>query len=137
MPPVLTRFIFPSGPLCLGVCIGEPQAANLGDGHGLVNQTFELREGEGELEIIDRGSLYEDPSGVNYLRLFRQNGPTANTGALFLAYVCPVFPSRLFFVMRGVATDRFYQGFPDRGGVFLTGIFDLFSDYCNMLTGRL
>ena len=39
--------------------------------------------------------------------------------------------------MRGVATDRIYQGFPGRGGVFLTGIFDLFSDYCNMFTGRL
>ena len=98
VPPVLTRFIFPSEPLCLGVCIGEPQAANLGDGHGLVNQTFELRQGgEDELEIIDRDSPFEDPSGVNYLRLFRQNGPTANTGALFLAYVCPVLPSRLFF----------------------------------------
>ncbi|KAF8258144.1 hypothetical protein EI94DRAFT_1755469, partial [Lactarius quietus] len=51
---------------CFGAHLGDPQSANLGDGH-------------------DIGSCLESLLGGNHLRLFRQNGPTANTGALFLA----------------------------------------------------
>ncbi|KAH8986298.1 hypothetical protein EDB92DRAFT_1263398 [Lactarius akahatsu] len=67
---------------CLGIHIGDPQAANLGDGHGYVNQTIELRQDFGNVPV---GSCLESLAGGNHLRLFRQNGPTANTGALFLA----------------------------------------------------
>ncbi|KAH8979928.1 hypothetical protein EDB86DRAFT_597130 [Lactarius hatsudake] len=67
---------------CLGIHLGDPQAANLGDGNGYVNQTIELREDFGNVPV---GSCLESLAGGNHLRLFRQNGPTANTGALFLA----------------------------------------------------
>ncbi|KAH9049242.1 hypothetical protein EDB83DRAFT_2522788 [Lactarius deliciosus] len=67
---------------CLGIHLGDPQAANLGDGHGYVNQTVELREDFGNVPV---GSCLESLAGGNHLRLFRQNGPAANTGALFLA----------------------------------------------------
>ncbi|KAI9449626.1 hypothetical protein BJY52DRAFT_227983 [Lactarius psammicola] len=70
------------GTECLGIHLGDPQAANLGDGNGYVNQTVELRQDYGNPDI---GSCLESLSGGNHLRLFRQNGPTANTGALFLA----------------------------------------------------
>ncbi len=61
---------------------GEPQAANLGDGNGWVNQTLELRQDYGGSVI---GTCVESLIGGNHLRLYRQNGPLANSGALFLA----------------------------------------------------
>lgn len=67
---------------CFGAHLGDPQAANLGDGHGYVNQTLELRLDYGNPDI---GTCWESLVGGNHLRLFRQNGPGANTGALFLA----------------------------------------------------
>ena len=76
---------------CLDIHLGDPQAANLGDGNGNVNQTMELRE---NLQI--GGTCAESLNGGNHLRMFRQNGTSHNTGALFLAYVflftllCPV-----------------------------------------------
>ncbi|KAI9448549.1 hypothetical protein H4582DRAFT_2051979 [Lactarius indigo] len=88
---------------CLGIHIGDPQAANLGDGHGYVNQTIELRQDFGNVPI---GSCLESLAGGNHLRVFRQNGPSANTGALFLA----------------TDTNGMDQRFPGRGSVFLTRI---------------
>ncbi|KAI9449627.1 hypothetical protein BJY52DRAFT_228009 [Lactarius psammicola] len=67
---------------CFGAHLGDPQAANLGDGHGYVNETIELRQDYGNPDI---GTCWESLVGGNHLRLFRQNGPNANTGALFLA----------------------------------------------------
>ncbi|KAI0260526.1 hypothetical protein BC834DRAFT_831774 [Gloeopeniophorella convolvens] len=67
---------------CFGIHLGDPQAANLGDGHGYVNQTIELRQDFGNPDI---GTCWESLVGGNHLRLFRQNGPGADTGALFLA----------------------------------------------------
>jgi len=67
---------------CFGAHLGDPQSANLGDGHGWVNQSFELRQDYGNPDI---GSCLESLLGGNHLRLFRQDGPAANTGALFLA----------------------------------------------------
>ncbi|KAH8979925.1 hypothetical protein EDB86DRAFT_596917 [Lactarius hatsudake] len=67
---------------CFGAHLGAPQAANLGDGHGWVNETLELRQDYGNPDI---GTCWESLIGGNHLRLFRQNGPGANTGALFLA----------------------------------------------------
>ncbi|KZT39075.1 hypothetical protein SISSUDRAFT_1061472 [Sistotremastrum suecicum HHB10207 ss-3] len=67
---------------CLGLHLGAPQSANLGDGHGPVNQTTELRQDFGDVLL---GTCLESLVGGNHLRVFRQNGPTANSGALFLA----------------------------------------------------
>ncbi|KJA27778.1 hypothetical protein HYPSUDRAFT_876163 [Hypholoma sublateritium FD-334 SS-4] len=67
---------------CLGIHLGAPQSANLGDGNGPVNQTMELRQDFGDAEV---GTCLETLIGGNHFRVFRQNGPLANTGALFLA----------------------------------------------------
>ncbi|PFH51981.1 hypothetical protein AMATHDRAFT_2470 [Amanita thiersii Skay4041] len=67
---------------CLGIHIGDPQSADLGDGHGSVNQTMELRQDYGD---PDAGTCLESLIGGNHFRVFRQDGPTANSGALFLA----------------------------------------------------
>ncbi|KZS89035.1 hypothetical protein SISNIDRAFT_475843 [Sistotremastrum niveocremeum HHB9708] len=64
---------------CLGLHLGAPQSANLGDGHGPVNQTTELRQDFGDVLL---GTCLESLVGGNHLRVFRQNGPTANSGAL-------------------------------------------------------
>ncbi|KAJ7273341.1 hypothetical protein C8J57DRAFT_271892 [Mycena rebaudengoi] len=67
---------------CLGIHLGGPQAINLGDGNGIVNQTFMMREDFGSVPI---GTCLETLLGGNHYRIFRQNGPQANSGALFLA----------------------------------------------------
>jgi len=67
---------------CLGIHLGGPQSANLGDGNGFVNQTMELREDFGDSSL---GTCLESAIGGNHFRVFRQNGTLANSGALFLA----------------------------------------------------
>ncbi|KAK7057309.1 hypothetical protein R3P38DRAFT_3303864 [Favolaschia claudopus] len=67
---------------CLGIHLGGPQTANLGDGHGYLNQTVELRQDYGDSIL---GTCLESLIGGNHLRVYRQDGPTADTGALFLA----------------------------------------------------
>ncbi|KAF9451255.1 hypothetical protein P691DRAFT_663543 [Macrolepiota fuliginosa MF-IS2] len=67
---------------CLGIHLGDPQSANLGDGNGPQNQTIELRQDYGDPDV---GTCLESLIGGNHFRVFRQNGPLAPTGALFLA----------------------------------------------------
>ncbi|KAI0268614.1 hypothetical protein BC834DRAFT_1018619 [Gloeopeniophorella convolvens] len=67
---------------CFGIHLGDPQSANLGDGHGSVNQTVELRQDFGDPVL---GTCGESLVGGNHFRVYRQNGPLADTGALFLA----------------------------------------------------
>jgi len=67
---------------CLGFHLGDPQSANLGDGHGSVNQTIVLRQDFGDATL---GTCLESLIGGNHFRVYRQNGPSANSGALFLA----------------------------------------------------
>ncbi|KAJ7157955.1 hypothetical protein C8R43DRAFT_996424 [Mycena crocata] len=67
---------------CFGIHMGDPQSANLGDGHGWVNQTMEIREDYGSTVI---GTCWESLAGGNHLRVYRQDGNSANSGALFLA----------------------------------------------------
>ncbi|KAI0793255.1 hypothetical protein C8Q75DRAFT_552192 [Abortiporus biennis] len=67
---------------CFNIHLGDPQSANLGDGHGAVNQTIELRQDFGDAAL---GTCLESLIGGNHFRVYRQNGPLANTGALFLA----------------------------------------------------
>ncbi|KAJ7074359.1 meiotically up-regulated gene family-domain-containing protein [Mycena amicta] len=66
---------------CLGIHLGGPQAANLGDGNNWVNQTQMMREDYG----LPIGTCLETLIGGNHYRVFRQNGTAANSGALFLA----------------------------------------------------
>jgi len=67
---------------CFGIHLGAPQSADLGDGHGPVNQTIELRQDFG---LSGVGTCFESLVGGNHFRVYRQNGPLANSGALFLA----------------------------------------------------
>jgi hypothetical protein len=67
---------------CLDIHLGDLQTANLGDGNGNVTQTMELRS---NLKV--GGTCAESLVGGNHLRMFRQNGTSHNTGALFLACV--------------------------------------------------
>jgi len=67
---------------CLGIHIGDPQSVNLGDGNGFRNQTMELRQDYGD---ADAGTCLESLIGGNHFRVFRQDGPSAPTNALFLA----------------------------------------------------
>ncbi|KAJ6500397.1 hypothetical protein C8R45DRAFT_977494 [Mycena sanguinolenta] len=66
---------------CLGIHLGGPQAANLGDGNGYVNQTQMMREDYG----LPIGTCLETLIGGNHYRVFRQNGSLADSSALFLA----------------------------------------------------
>jgi len=67
---------------CLGLHLGGPQSANLGDGNGAVNQTVEMRYDYNNAQL---GTCLESLAGGNHLRVFRQNGTQADSGALFLA----------------------------------------------------
>jgi len=67
---------------CLGLHSGTKQKANLGDGHNWVDEREVLREHFG-LPVV--GTCLESLIGGNHLRTFRQDGPNANSGALFLA----------------------------------------------------
>lgn len=50
---------------CLGIHIGNPQSANLGDGNGYVNQTIEMREDYGNPST---GTCWESVVGGNHFR---------------------------------------------------------------------
>jgi len=67
---------------CLGLHLGTPQSANLGDGNGFVDETMVIR-----LDYFDPifGTCLESIVGGNHFRVYHQNGPTANSSALFLA----------------------------------------------------
>ncbi|KAL0574630.1 hypothetical protein V5O48_007326 [Marasmius crinis-equi] len=67
---------------CIGIHLGDPQSANLGDGNGWVNQTVELRQDYGDPIF---GTCLESAIGGNHFRVYRQNGAAAPSGALFLA----------------------------------------------------
>ncbi|KDQ56202.1 hypothetical protein JAAARDRAFT_208376 [Jaapia argillacea MUCL 33604] len=66
----------------LGIHLGAPQLANLGDGNGWAPQVVELRQDYGCVAI---GTGIETLIGGNHFRIWRQNGSSANSGALFLA----------------------------------------------------
>ncbi|KAH9892874.1 hypothetical protein C8Q73DRAFT_76049 [Cubamyces lactineus] len=67
---------------CFGIHLGNPFPANLGDGHGWVNQTVELREDYGDASA---GTCLESLIGGDHFRVYFQNGPSADSGAAFLA----------------------------------------------------
>lgn len=61
----LTQIFFCRSFECLGIHLGGPQSANLGDGNGFVNQTTELRQDFGNAET---GTCLESLIGGNHLR---------------------------------------------------------------------
>ncbi|BGP32294.1 hypothetical protein JCM10296v2_004075 [Rhodotorula toruloides] len=67
---------------CLGQTGGLRQAANLGDGKGMINQTTLLRENFGDPSF---GTCLETVNGGFHFRVWRQNGSEADSGAWFLA----------------------------------------------------
>jgi hypothetical protein len=67
---------------CLGQHAGEQQAADLGDGNGHKNETAVIRWNYGDAQL---GACKETIQGGNHFRYWVQNGPSANSGAIFMA----------------------------------------------------
>ena len=67
---------------CLGQSGGTKQGMNLGDGHGNKNQTAVMRWNYGDPQL---GTCTQTVIGGNHFRYWTQNGPEANSGAVFLA----------------------------------------------------
>lgn len=67
---------------CLGQHSGSDQAANLGDGNGYKNETAVIRWDYGDPAF---GTCTETIQGGNHFRYWVQNGPKADSGAIFMA----------------------------------------------------
>ncbi|KAJ3752257.1 hypothetical protein EV360DRAFT_97492 [Lentinula raphanica] len=67
---------------CLGNHLGDDQAANLGDGNGLINQTGVMRWDYGNVQT---GTCEESIDGGNHFRYWIQNGSAADSNAIFMA----------------------------------------------------
>jgi len=67
---------------CLGLQADTKQQANLGDGNGIVNETSVIRWNYGDFNF---GSCSQTINGGPHFRYWVQNGPRADTGALFMA----------------------------------------------------
>uniref|UniRef100_A0A8H7XQU2 Uncharacterized protein n=2 Tax=Psilocybe cubensis TaxID=181762 RepID=A0A8H7XQU2_PSICU len=67
---------------CLGQHSGSDQGANLGDGDGFQNETSVIRWNYGDPQL---GSCKETIEGGNHFRYWVQDGPSANSGAIFMA----------------------------------------------------
>ncbi|KAJ3766713.1 hypothetical protein EV361DRAFT_865170 [Lentinula raphanica] len=67
---------------CLGQHAGSQQAANLGDGNGILNETDEIRYDYNDAQL---GTCTETIEGGGHFRYWIQNGAKANSGAIFMA----------------------------------------------------
>jgi len=74
---------------CLGQHSGNDQGVNLGDGNGLLNETAVMRWDYGDPSF---GTCTETIEGGNHFRYWVQNGPQADSGAVFMAlsYEMPI-----------------------------------------------
>jgi len=74
---------------CLGQHSGSDQGADLGDGNGYKIETAVIRWDYGDPAL---GSCKETIEGGNHFRYWVQNGPSANSGAIFMAlsYELPI-----------------------------------------------
>ncbi|KAJ7578175.1 hypothetical protein C8J56DRAFT_357642 [Mycena floridula] len=74
---------------CLGQHIGAPQRANLGDGHGYVNESAVIRYNYFDPTL---GACTESVKGGDHFRYWVQNGDSGNSGAIFMAcsYEMPI-----------------------------------------------
>ncbi|KAF9048122.1 hypothetical protein BDZ89DRAFT_941444 [Hymenopellis radicata] len=68
---------------CLGQHQGNDQQANLGDGHGYLNETAVIRYNYGDASL---GACTETIKGGNHFRYWVQNGASENSGAIFMAF---------------------------------------------------
>lgn len=77
------------GSECLGQHLGDDQGANLGDGHGSLNETAVIRWDYGDPQL---GTCRETIEGGAHFRYWVQNGPDAPSGAIFVAasYELPI-----------------------------------------------
>ncbi|KAN0135338.1 hypothetical protein V8E53_006903 [Lactarius tabidus] len=67
---------------CLGQHSGSDQEANLGDGHGYLNETAVIRLDYGDPTL---GTCKETVEGGNHFRYWTQTGGDADSGAVFMA----------------------------------------------------
>jgi len=67
---------------CLGQHMGSDQMANLGDGHGYLNETAVIRWDYGDPSL---GTCKETIEGGNHFRYWVQDGSAGNSGAIFMA----------------------------------------------------
>ncbi|KAI5123152.1 hypothetical protein M0805_000855 [Coniferiporia weirii] len=67
---------------CLGQHDSSDQAANLGDGHGYLNETSTIRWDYGDPTV---GTCTETIQGGNHFRYWIQNGKNADSKAVFMA----------------------------------------------------
>ncbi|KAF8647148.1 hypothetical protein AX16_006979 [Volvariella volvacea WC 439] len=88
---------------CLGIHVGDPQPANLGDGRGDVGERVMLRE---HFNVPIFGTCWESLAGGNHLRAYPQNGPRANSRALFLA----VSQQKSIFEQHAIVPDGYNIG---------------------------
>lgn len=74
---------------CLGQHLGDDQAANLGDGNGLLNETAVIRWDFGDPQL---GACKESINGGAHFRYWVQDGDSADSGAVFIAasYELPI-----------------------------------------------
>ncbi|KIK90899.1 hypothetical protein PAXRUDRAFT_831276 [Paxillus rubicundulus Ve08.2h10] len=74
---------------CLGQHSGNSQGANLGDGNGYLNETAVIRWAYGDVNV---GTCTETIEGGNHFRYWIQDGPDADSGAIFMAvsYEMPI-----------------------------------------------
>jgi len=74
---------------CLGQHSGSDQEANLGDGNGYKIETAVIRWNYGDPSL---GACKETIEGGNHFRYWVQNGPSANSEAVFMAvsYELPI-----------------------------------------------
>lgn len=74
---------------CLGQSDNSVQTADLGDGNGYFNQTAVIRWDYGDANL---GTCQETVEGGNHFRYWIQNGPSADSGAIFMAtsYEMPI-----------------------------------------------
>jgi len=68
---------------CLGQHSGTPQQTNLGDGNGFKNETAVIRWNYGDPSL---GTCRETIEGGSHFRYWTQNGPSKNSGGIFMAF---------------------------------------------------
>ncbi|KAJ3550816.1 hypothetical protein NM688_g4993 [Phlebia brevispora] len=73
---------FGYGTECLGQHLGDDQAANVGDGKGYLNETAVMRWDYGNPQL---GTCKETIEGGAHFRYWVQDGPQADSGAIFMA----------------------------------------------------
>ncbi|KAF8260263.1 hypothetical protein EI94DRAFT_918191 [Lactarius quietus] len=105
---------------CLGQHSGSDQEANLGDGHGYLNETAVIRWDYGDPTL---GTCKETVEGGNHFRYWTQTGSGADSGAVFMAlsYELPeTLNHDIIYNGYNLARDWFVGNATAQSGVILT-----------------